>query len=1158
MKRADIDRASDVRPGSLLDDEDPLKNAPAARPQRTGPRRWPRVLLFLLLVIVLLVGLLPRILSLAPFRNLILAKVNTKLAPATLSVDDWSLRWFGGLSLSGLKFVDAVHHADVQVLKITTSGGLLGMIPVGKVNLGTITVDAPVVSVSVPGKPPSDETPPAKPAARTGAKPAALPVADLAVKLVVQGGRIEVAGVGATPFVLEHVSLVTDVKSVHDPVDLKLAAFVPWKDDAGVISVEGSMPRIEYFVLGGTPSLEHLKFSVKQLDLQGFRALLESLSGQPWVRGGVADGTIALTYRGRESAQVQADLAVAKLSVEPPGKPVSPAGDVRVIADLDYTDGRLKIGRFSCASPWLAMQADGQFMVQPDANGRRIGGIDARAEIDLQSLTRDFGSLLMLRDDFRVERGRLRVDAVLAGTPDAMEAKVSLVTSNLALRSGGELFELQPAPTAKVNVALPYDQPVEVRELLVELPFVRVAGKGRIDNATVKVDVDLAAFTKDFRRVLTNCPTMTGVLDAELKTHSENGRMALELVATAAGVRAELLPGRTNVLNRGTLKLSCKAPLVNGVPLPDMTDVQLAFDSDAGSIAGSAARIVAAVSNQPSVVVDGQFKAELDLAAARRFAGPFISQLPADAALGGKLVSAISLGMAGGQAKVRVNTVVQDVRLLTTAWDVREDDVRIKMSADADMAKGQVKVFDTHLASQVATLDLPEWQVQLPRGSEKLTMKGSAKGEMNVAVLSGWQRAGKSGPPPQMEGKLAFQAQGASGGQGVTVTLNASLDAFRLVATNAAPFVEPHAEIAVKASLPDDGRRVTLELLSLKSSLADLDAKGAVDGLKTKPQADLGGTAAVNFANVDKLLRARGLQYPIVSGHKMRPFTVSGPLDGGARSLLSYGKANAALYLESAGAFGLTAGPSDLTATLASGILRVDYQPTLNQGKLVFTPSVEVTRTPMVLSLPPKTCVLQNVQLTQEMLDKGLTLMLPLLHGSTVMGGSVDLTMQECHVPLGPSLTNDMTFASALTLRDLRLSPSGTIGTILDLAGHGGQEITIARYDLTAECSHGLVKPSDLILNVGGSKVTLSGTVGLNGALAYTAVVPLSKDLVGKELAKYFDSNATIHVPITGTVNSPAIDRKAVDAEVKRLIRDAAKKNAASALGGLLNNLQKK
>ena len=1160
MKRRTDDRMLDD--GGLLEEEDPLKKTASSRPRRSGPRIWPRVLLGFLVALVLLVAALPRLLSLAPARRLLLAKVNAALAPATLAIDDWSLRWFGGMSVAGLKFSDPAHRAETQVLKITTSGGLFGLLPLGKVNLGTITVDAPQLNLTLPTENLAKKMPPEKPGASIPASPAAFPVADLAVRLAMDGGRIEIAGAGTAPFVLEHVSVQADMKSVREPVGVKLAAFVPWKDDAGMISLEGSVPRPEYFFAGGTPSLEHLKLGVKQLDFQGFRALLEAFTGKPWIRSGVANGGIQLAYRGWEAAQVRADLGVANLSIEPPGQPVSPAGDVRVLAELDYANGRLQIGRLSFASPWASLRADGQFALQPDANGRRLGGVEARADIDLQAVARDFGSLLKLRNDFRVERGRLRVDAVLAGTPEALEAKVALASSNLALRCGGEAFDLRPAPSARVNVALPYDAPLEVRELQIELPFAHVAGKGRLDNGSLRLGADLAAFTRDFQRVLTNCPALAGTLDAELKTAADNtGHLALTFAATAAGVRAEWQAGRGMALNKGTLKLAARAPLVNGLPLPDLSDVQLTFDSDAGSVTASAARLVPGVSNQPPGVVDGQLRAEIDLAAARRLAGPFLTAIPADAALAGKLVSAVTLGVAGGQAKVRANNVLQDVRLLTTAWDVREDDLRLRLCVDAEPATGAIRVFDSHLTSRLAMLDVPECQVQLPRNGQALAMKGGVKGEADLAVLSGWQRAGKSGPPPRLEGKLTFQAQGTSERRTVAVTLTAALDSFRLAATNGVPFVEPHAELTLKASLPDDARKLTLESLTLKSSLADLDAKGAVDSPAQKPQADLGGSLGVDFGNVDKLLRARGLPYPTLSGHKLRAFALNGPLAGSmngvAASLLSYGRGNAAVYLESAGAFGVTAGPADLQALLAGGLLTVDYRPTLNQGgKLVFTPSVELSRNPMLLSFPANAHALQNVPLTQEMLDKGLAFALPLLHGSTVLGGTVDLTLRECHVPLGPTLTNDMTCTAALTLHNLRLAPSGALGTIMDLVGRSGQEINVAQYDLTAECSHGMVKPSDLVLNVTGGKLTLSGTVGLNGALSYTVVAPLSSGLVGEKLAKFLEGE-TIRVPITGTIAAPALDRKAVSAEIQRLIRVAVQKGAAGALGGFLNDLRR-
>lgn len=1144
--------------GSLLDEDDPMKRARPAPSFKRGPRRWPRVLLAVGVVLLLILGLLPRLLSSGPVRQWALSKANARLAPATLAVDDWSLRWFGSMSVSGLRFTDATKRADLQVVKVTTSGGLLRMLPLGRIHLGTVTIDTPQAIVRLPARPltqvaeeSGEKTPPAK-------KAIALPVNDLAVKLAVIGGRVEVTGNGPKPFRLENIALTTDLQSLRDPVGVSFAAFVPWADDAGRIAVEGSVPSPAALLTGAAqPAPESLVFSLTALDLQGFRALLESLTGQPWVRSGVADGRVTVRYQGRESAQVKADLAVLKLSVEPPGKPVSPPGDVRLQADLDYRDGTLQVDRLSCQSPWVKLQANGKLLVQPATDAPRTGGIEAQVDADLAALSRDFGTLFNLRSDLRVERGTMHATAVWSGSSEGMDAKLDLTTADLALRLGQELFTFQPAPTVRLNVNQPYGRLPEVRDLLVALPFARVTGKGRVDSADFHASADLSALSRELRRVLATCPPMAGTIDASIQSRPDGDRVVFNGAVTATHLSAEAQPGRRIAIDRGVLRASGSLPLSDGKLQADLASASFSFVSEAGTVSGTADRIVPAASNRPPVVQGGRFTADLNLGVARSLAAPFLQALPPSAVVNGRLTALATAEVAGGQAKVRVNTVVQDLQLTTTAWDVRENDLRMKLSADTDTVRGATRVFDTHLMSQVATLDVPDWQMQAPRGGEPLSMRGGVTGEVHVAVLSGWQRAGKDGKaPPKMSGTLSFSAQGSRVRDGVTVSLRAALDRFRLASADNTPFEEPHAELSVQATLPSDAGRLSLEGLSLRTSLGNLECKGRIDAPAAACVTDLGGKVAVDFGAVSALLRAQGMKDIQLAGRQARPVSVSGPMGNGPQSLLSYGKASAALYLESAAAYGLAAGPSDLDLRLANGVAKMTYEPALSQGKLSLQPSMEVTRTPMLLSLPAQAPVLKNVQLTQELLDQALVYLLPLLRGNSVLGGSVDLTLKECQVPLGPTMTNDTTFSSVLVLRNVRLAPGGTVGTLLGLAGMGNQEITLQEYTLTADCKKGRVWPSDLVLRVGGSKVTLSGSVGLDGTLAYTAAVPLSKKLVGKEAAHYLDG-VVLTIPITGTVKSPAVDYKSVDSEKMRILRDVGKKAAAAALGDLLNNLRK-
>jgi hypothetical protein len=225
----------------------------------------------------------------------------------------------------------------------------------------------------------------------------------------------------------------------------------------------------------------------------------------------------------------------------------------------------------------------------------------------------------------------------------------------------------------------------------------------------------------------------------------------------------------------------------------------------------------------------------------------------------------------------------------------------------------------------------------------------------------------------------------------------------------------------------------------------------------------------------------------------------------------------------------------------------------LNQGKLNLTPALEATSKPMVLSFPAQSRVLQNVQITQPMLDQTLEYVLPLLHGCAVADGALAMTLQEARFPLGPTLQRDATCQAQLTLRNLRLAPSGLMATLLEAVGHGGNEIALEKYEMTVACREGRVYPSPVTVKIAGGQIVMDGSVGLDGTLAYKVTLPLSAGLVGKKAAPYFQ-DITVTVPVTGTIKAPSIDRKALAGEVARQVRAATERAAGDLLKELLYN----
>ncbi len=1238
---------------------------------RRSRRRWPWIVLGLFALLLLLAGLAPRIASIGTVRKALLVRINAKIAPATLAVDDWSLRWFGPLAVSGLHFADPGQGVDARIARLGVSNSLAAMLRKGKLNLGTITVSEPHVSMRLPEKPPkaapANPSPSAQPA--TGVKqPAAPPLSDLSVKLVVQDGRIEIAGTGTPAFVLEQLGLTAEIKSLRDPVSFAFTTAVPCDGESGKVALEGTLPGPEYIMTGATTTTDRLTLELSKLNLRSLRPLLESLTGQSWIRSGLANGKVALDYRGKSSLQLKTDLTVAGLSVEPPGKPVSPPGDVRVQAELSFADGRLTISQFSCASPWLGAQASGQFAVAPDANGRHTGGIEAKLEADLVALTRDFGSLLKLNGDLQVEGGKARMDLSLAGTTESVEAKVSLATDDLAVRADKQLFLPRPSPSMKLHLFWPYAQAPEVRELLVDLPFARLTGKGHLDDASLQANINLSEFSKTFRSLTTNCPDMRGTIDLDLNSHRDGERMAASLKVKASEVTAEMQTGRRLDIGSGQMTASAKVPMVNGRPVPELSDLLFAIENAAGSISGAVARFVPASSNRPPLISGGQLKIAVDLEAARSFAAPFLTNLPPDAVLSGKAQMEASLEGTDESLDARVNLTTESLALrsgravlamqpspalkLNLFWpyakspEIRElqldlpfariggkgrlDDATLKANVDLAAFSRDFRRVLTNCPAMTGTIDMeltshkdgdrmaaallvtianltaelrPGQRLTLDSGrltasAKALLVKGmpapglsdlafafeSEAGSISGAADRLVPPAGNIPPliaggrikaaldlektrdfaapfltnlPPDsvLKGKLTLDAQCTTDLQGGTVSLNAALDQFSFAKPANQPFLEPHAELAVKAAFSAEASRLTLDTLSLKTSLAEINARGRIDDFQKQRLTDLSGTLMVDFDKLNLLLRANGAANATIAGRQARPFVFKGPLGDNPRTLLAQTRAEAALYLASAAGFGLAAGPSDIGMQLSNGVLRLSYAPTLNQGTLQLTPSIEATADPMVFSLPPGARVLQNAQLTQDMLDQVLVMVLPLLRGSSVLGGSVDLTMLNCRVPLGDTLKRDTTFSALLTLRNVRLAPSGILGTVFQMAGLGGKEVTIQQHELTAVCKDGRITPSPLDLNIAGNTVKLTGSVGLDGTLAYTAEVPMAKNLVGKEAEKYLEG-VTIKVPIAGTVKSPTINRSAMNSEIKRLIEEALKKAAVAKMGDLLKNIK--
>ncbi|MCC7408839.1 MAG: hypothetical protein IT442_12255, partial [Phycisphaeraceae bacterium] len=110
----------------------------SAQPPRRG-RRWLRMLLALVLILLGLVLLLPSLVSSGPGTSLVLSVVDRSL-PGSVKINDLSIGWLGGTHLSGVELLDPAGQSVVHLDTLDAPGlSLLGVLRGGE-DLGQINL----------------------------------------------------------------------------------------------------------------------------------------------------------------------------------------------------------------------------------------------------------------------------------------------------------------------------------------------------------------------------------------------------------------------------------------------------------------------------------------------------------------------------------------------------------------------------------------------------------------------------------------------------------------------------------------------------------------------------------------------------------------------------------------------------------------------------------------------------------------------------------------------------------------------------------------------------------------------------------------------------------------------------------------------------------
>jgi len=346
--------------------------------------------------------------------------------------------------------------------------------------------------------------------------------------------------------------------------------------------------------------------------------------------------------------------------------------------------------------------------------------------------------------------------------------------------------------------------------------------------------------------------------------------------------------------------------------------------------------------------------------------------------------------------------------------------------------------------------------------------------------------------------------------------------------------------LSLDAKLSGGADRIRLTSFNLESTPMTLSASGEISGLADIRAVQLHGSLGLDCTEIAALTEAFAGYRPDMAGKAARDFTLDTQLGAGTwQEILRTTEARAALHADRFSEFGITATDIDLKVGAHAGRVGVALHTQVNDGTLAASPYLDATGAPVML-MPEHSQILSNVTVTAEMATKLLARIHPIFAGCAVGSGRMDLLMENCRVPLGPTVKTETTFVGAMDMRNLSIGTSGLLGQLLGMLKVNASETKVPDQHIGFECRDGRVHATPLTISADGNKIVLVGSVGLDQTLQYAAEVPLTEALVGKDAFKYV-KGVTAKVPIGGTVTHPTLDNRALMKAVAEAAGQAAK-----------------
>jgi hypothetical protein len=463
------------------------------------------------------------------------------------------------------------------------------------------------------------------------------------------------------------------------------------------------------------------------------------------------------------------------------------------------------------------------------------------------------------------------------------------------------------------------------------------------------------------------------------------------------------------------------------------------------------------------------------------------------------------------------------------------------------------------ITASPGTITIPELTVRDWSDVQK-NMKTQARADLDLAKLT---RA--YGDFIQLPEKTRISGKGKfdldvdfSSPKAQFLKVAADLSPFELTSETLPPISEDHVKLKAVLRRSPDGKTLAIENIQLTSTLLSLSASGNLDQTGKRKTLDASGNINLDLKMLSPYLQKIAGPQITITGKGDNPFKLK-MVSGGTRwtDLLKQTDFTGAIRADSIDAFGLGISATEVPLRIANESAVAKLAATANGGQLNLQPKIDLSKEPYMLSLPPDSTILKDVEITDAMAERLMSKIHPVFQGAVKAEGHIDLYMQHFNWPLDKKDRDKTAFAGTLRLKGVRINSTNLLSELLAVIGVRGDEMDFGDLDIDFVARNGRIETSPIRLEIDGYPIELRGSVGFDKSLDYTAKLPITPRLVGNKAYRYLEG-VTIDVPIRGNSANPDIDQSSMQKASASLVEQALQKNLEKGVQNILEQLLKK